>query len=262
MRKVRPLVGFAGAGRPRLLDAACGPGKKSAQLSSAGFDVTAVSYERARPAALPEGVKFVGGVDLNEKLPFDDASFDYVYLSEVIEHLENLPETIREFSRVLKPGGGWLITCPNTSTAYGRIYFLATGLFPGMKYPVPLTIPPLPGDNIYMPHLWQLWYFFHCYGLRVEGLYWDQLCVRSLVLAPIVYPCMLLGMAYAYTKVRDHDLLLGNITREQLADARRAQHASNRALARRYLSPKMMFSKSLILLARKAPAAGSVAPVN
>jgi len=251
MSKVRPLLAEPHPEACRVLDAGCGTGRKSTQLARIGFSVTATAYETKRPQGLPEGVEFVGGVDLNGKWPWEDATFDYVYLSEVIEHLESLPATIREVRRVLKPGGGWLITCPNTATAYGRFYFLATGLLPGMKYPVPLTIPPVPGDNLYMPHLWQLWYFFHHYGFRIEGMFWDRVCMRSLCLAPLVYPCMLLGMAYAYTKVRDHDLLQGAITPDQLDAARRAQRESNRGLASTYLSPKMMLSQSLILVARK-----------
>ena len=53
------------------------------------------------------------GVDLNAFLPFRTASFDAVDLVEVIEHIENQPQLIRELARVLKPGGVALISTPN-----------------------------------------------------------------------------------------------------------------------------------------------------
>lgn len=45
-------------------------------------------------------------------LPFDDASFDCIFSSEVFEHIFNLPEILGELYRVLKPGGNMLITVP------------------------------------------------------------------------------------------------------------------------------------------------------
>jgi 2-polyprenyl-3-methyl-5-hydroxy-6-metoxy-1,4-benzoquinol methylase len=46
-------------------------------------------------------------------LPLADGSFDCVLLSEVIEHLEAPKVSIREASRVLRPGGRLLVTTPN-----------------------------------------------------------------------------------------------------------------------------------------------------
>jgi SAM-dependent methyltransferase len=256
-RKVRPLREVLPGEGCVVLDAGCGSGRKTAQLVEMGFSVVACRHDEHPPAGLPPAVRFVPGVDLNRRLPFEDGQFDAVLLSEVIEHLENLPQTIREMRRVLKPGGWWLITCPNVATAFGRLYFLATGLLPGMKYPVPLTIPPFPGDNLYMPHLWQLFYFFHHYGFEIHRLYWDRLCRRSLLLLPLLAPLILLGTAYAFGKIRDHDLLVGDIERHELPRARAMQRAGNRRLAAMYLSPKMLLSKSLVLLARKRDGSGS-----
>jgi methionine biosynthesis protein metW len=42
--------------------------------------------------------------NLNEKLSYEDEYFDYVILTEVIEHLENPNDLLKEIHRVLKSG--------------------------------------------------------------------------------------------------------------------------------------------------------------
>lgn len=51
--------------------------------------------------------------DLKQPLPFCDASFDAVLLSEVVEHLHETPAILRECHRLLRRGGYVLITTPN-----------------------------------------------------------------------------------------------------------------------------------------------------
>ena len=50
--------------------------------------------------------------DLNEKLPFDDNSFDTIILSDVIEHIKNPVFLFAECSRILKNGGYLLVNAP------------------------------------------------------------------------------------------------------------------------------------------------------
>ena len=46
-------------------------------------------------------------------VPFGDAQFDAVFAGEVIEHVTDVRQTLREWWRVLKPGGVAIITTPN-----------------------------------------------------------------------------------------------------------------------------------------------------
>lgn len=45
-------------------------------------------------------------------LPFRDATFDVILLSEVLEHVDEPGQAISEIARVLKPGGRLLLTVP------------------------------------------------------------------------------------------------------------------------------------------------------
>jgi SAM-dependent methyltransferase len=47
-----------------------------------------------------------------ERLPFQDAEFDFVWIFDVLEHVEDPVVVLREVARVLRPGGGFHIVLP------------------------------------------------------------------------------------------------------------------------------------------------------
>jgi len=51
--------------------------------------------------------------DVNEGIPFDDNTCDYLICLEVLEHLENATFFLAEARRVLKPNGRLIISVPN-----------------------------------------------------------------------------------------------------------------------------------------------------
>jgi ubiquinone/menaquinone biosynthesis C-methylase UbiE len=61
-------------------------------------------------------------------IPRPDASFDAIMCTEVFEHIPDPQLAIREFSRLLKPGGYVLITAPFNSVTHFAPYHFATGL--------------------------------------------------------------------------------------------------------------------------------------
>lgn len=100
----------------RLLDAPAGEGALSLRLMGS-HDVVAVDIDENYFKL--SGVTF-RTVDLNLPLPFEEDYFDYVVSVEGIEHLENPFSCIREFGRVLKPGGSLIITTPNIMSIKSR----------------------------------------------------------------------------------------------------------------------------------------------
>lgn len=58
----------------------------------------------------------------NEKLPYADNTFDFVYSKSVIEHFYYPEKMVQEMYRVLKPGGVAITLCPDWEFNY-RIYF-------------------------------------------------------------------------------------------------------------------------------------------
>ncbi len=69
-----------------------------------------------------------------DDLPYNHALFDYVVCCEVIEHIHNPWKLIAEIKRILKPGGKLIISTPNISKMYDRIYYLLKGVIPSFQY--------------------------------------------------------------------------------------------------------------------------------
>jgi len=110
----------------RVLDIGCGIGtyvKKLDEVSSHAYGVD------VDPARVRKGKGDALSVAVSECLPFVDGSFDMVLLNEVIEHVKNDAETLREACRVLRPGGHVVIYAPN------RLYpFETHGVYLGKRY--------------------------------------------------------------------------------------------------------------------------------
>jgi len=118
-RNIIPLLA-AEAGR-EVLDAGCGPGVNSITLARRGLRVTAIDDDPEKLETLGE-LRRLLGVDVKLeradvcRLPFDDASFDKVLCSEVLEHVEDDRGAVSEFARILRPGGLLVVTVPSEAS--------------------------------------------------------------------------------------------------------------------------------------------------
>jgi SAM-dependent methyltransferase len=109
------FVGVRPGNRTRVLDVGCGaaPGLRylgERGVSAVGVDVSAAALAAARQI-LPNA-RLVR-CDLDRGLPFVPGDFDLVLMSEVVEHVADLPLVLREVRRVLRPGGALVLTTPN-----------------------------------------------------------------------------------------------------------------------------------------------------
>ena len=110
--------------RGALLDVPAGEGALAARLIEAGFEVSCCDLY---PEIFRlEGVDIHQG-NLDAKLPFGDQSFAYVTCLEGLEHIENPQQAMREFARVLKPGGHLIVSVPNILNIEERLKWLLHG---------------------------------------------------------------------------------------------------------------------------------------
>jgi 2-polyprenyl-3-methyl-5-hydroxy-6-metoxy-1,4-benzoquinol methylase len=106
------LAGVNLEGR-RLLDAGCGTGFFSMRALSRGARVISLDIGRGLlKETRRKGIVSVVAGDA-ARMPIRDAFFDVVVSSECIEHTQFPRDTVREFIRVLRPGGWLVVTCPN-----------------------------------------------------------------------------------------------------------------------------------------------------
>ena len=105
-----------------LLDIGSGRGDHLAAFAELGFDVTGVDIQ-AKSAELA-GTFRVEIVDLDaEPLPFEPASFDFLFSKSVLEHLENAASFLAEARPVLRPGGTIAVFTPSWEHTYKRIFY-------------------------------------------------------------------------------------------------------------------------------------------
>jgi len=99
-----------------ILDFGCGAGqilkeiqKINPRAKLIGLDVSEKALGEAKKE-LP-GAEFYG-INDGEKVPVSDNSVDFIFSSEVIEHIYDTENAVSEVNRILKPGGKLLLTTP------------------------------------------------------------------------------------------------------------------------------------------------------
>ena len=103
------------------LEVACGSGGITCRMAletgaaCVGVDINPhgidAALKRAQEQGLSSRVSF-RVADAGQPLPFPDQSFDALFCNDSINHLPGRPEVLRDWHRVLRPGGRLLYTDP------------------------------------------------------------------------------------------------------------------------------------------------------
>ena len=214
----------------RMLDAPCGGAAAlTLALIEKGFQAIGADVD-------PEAKALLGNafskVDLNAALPWPEQSFDAVFSTEGIEHLENHFSFLREMCRVLKPGGILVLTTPNITALRSRVRFFGSGFFGRDARPLNESSRH-PLHHIGLATFAELRYELHVTGFRL-------LRVRHTHIKPISYlyaiyaPWMWLYTRMAFRKEKDP-----------------AQEKRNKEILSTLLSPSVLFGECLMLVAKK-----------
>jgi SAM-dependent methyltransferase len=133
-RRGREFV-YGGAERAKLFAQLVGRGERVLDLGCRygaltrayieGNDVVGVDVDReALAEAATLGIE-TAWADVDEPLPFADASFGVVVAGELLEHIRSPERLVAEVRRLLRPGGRFVGSVPNAFRLRNRMRFVA-----------------------------------------------------------------------------------------------------------------------------------------
>ena len=115
-----------------LLDVGVGDGYTIRLLKPEGR-VTGIDIDRESVTSAKER-----GIDAHEgsvyRIPFLDRSFGLVTCMEVLEHLEQPKDALKEIVRVLRPGGYVVVTTPIPSWKWNATWWVWSKFGPGRRW--------------------------------------------------------------------------------------------------------------------------------
>lgn len=176
-------------------------------------------------------------LDAADRFPYEDDSFDAAVSVEVVEHLENQFQFVRELHRVVKPGGRAFVSTPNLTNINSRLRFLHSGFW--------LLFDPLPlssHDPVHTAgHIAPVAYYYLAYMFRRAGfddvrVHFDRHKRSAAALAAPLYPVIWLG----------HVLF-----RQRLRRKEPATYSENERLVEAINRWEMLTARSVIVEGRK-----------
>ena len=166
----------------KILDSGCGSmpykeiilSNKEVQ-SYTGLDIeSGLNYENIQPDFLWDG----------KKMPFEDASFDVVISTEVLEHVSDPDAYLMEVKRVLKPGGMFFFTVPFLMSLhevphdyYRYTPFALEMIFKRVGFS-DISLKPMGGYNAAMGQMIGLWVNMYLWGIKKK--------IMRLIAKPII----------------------------------------------------------------------------
>lgn len=107
----------------RILEVGCGGGALLSFLRERGHEATGVDISGEAVAMAARAAPGCRVLEADAaRLPFPDSSFDRLVGHHLVEHMENLAESLGEWRRVLAPGGRMAQCTPNRLYPSPRIF--------------------------------------------------------------------------------------------------------------------------------------------
>jgi SAM-dependent methyltransferase len=194
--------------------------------------------------------------DLTRRLPIRDQHADFILCQEGIEHLPDQLHVLREFNRILKPGGRVLITTPNVSHLRARLSHLL------VESDLYSRLPPSEvdavwfggerPDELYFGHVFlvgaaKLRVLSRLAGMALDRIHGNHVSAGSVALGGL-YPLILAANGWAY---------LRSMRRDKHADTAWKRRVYREVL-RLNVDPRILFCKHLIVELRKECEAAEV----
>lgn len=213
----------------RVLDIPAGEGAFSQRLTT-DYDVTSADIQDSLKA---KGCHFAQA-NMNERLPWDDESFDVVVCIDGIEHLERTFDFVEECHRILRPGGHLILSTPNITALRSRWRYLLTGFHNKGKVPLDESNPS-PWHHINLLALPALRYMLHRSGFRMTAVTTNRVKAVSWLYLPLI-PFSYALTAWVFNKEEKDP----------------SQRARNRAVMRQMFTREALFGETLIVLAQRS----------
>lgn len=184
IRRYAPLEG------KRILDVGCGLGTYVKRLRAFSPDVYGVDIDPDKVAQAQQELEHIYQAPA-EQLPFMDAYFDIILLHEVLEHVDDDRQAVREAHRVAKLGGRIVIFVPNRFYPFETHGFYWRGKYHFGNIPLVNYLPSFLRNRL-CPHV-------RTYTIRSLRRLFDSLACRTIVHTQI-YPGYD-NIAYAHPRV-------------------------------------------------------------
>jgi len=239
----------------RILDVGCGTGASVIDLKKllgkrvdmVGVDVVSLQVdlakEKIKKNAVYAEVHFYDG----EHLPFDHNSFDAIYTSDVLGHVENVRNWLDELNRVLKPNGVLAMFAESKlgKHAYIRNYLFKRGL----------NIDPHAEYHISLYSKYTLKEFLESSGFEIKKMYtafW-----ASFLLHPDEFHESFDNNRHEFTSVKRHKFFFLRTINKVLYWLKKKTHPYSTAfcelygLVEMYLVGKWVEAQGYVVLGRK-----------
>ena len=223
---VAELLG-GGADYKVVLDLPCGEGAFTKRMLERGADVFSADCLNILKIPNPQ----FSVVNMNERLPYDDAMFDAVVCIDGIEHIERPFDFIKECQRIIRKGGVLIISTPNLTALRSRWRYLLTGFHQGEKSPLDES-HYTPYHHLTLVSFPELRYRLHANGFRVAAVRTNRVMLVSWLYA-VLTPLAYLVTALVFNK------------QEKVAHVRE----QNREILKQMFTVPVLFGETLIVKA-------------